>query len=56
MARLSREDLEEVYSLRRALEQLAVRQAVRFAESQHFERMKAVLVEMAYAVDRGITG
>jgi len=43
VARLSRGDLEEVYSLRLALERLATQRAVRYATEQDFKAMEAVL-------------
>jgi DNA-binding GntR family transcriptional regulator len=55
VARLSREDLDEVYSLRMALEQLAVRQAILKAEPRHLAEMKAVIDAMFAALERGIT-
>lgn len=55
VARLSLDDLEEVYSLRLVLEQLAMRQAVRNAEPSHFEEMRNVIQTMAAYLDRGIT-
>ena len=55
VARLSLEDLEEVYSLRLALEQLAVRQAIKNAEPMYFDKMQAVVDEMQTCLNRGIT-
>jgi DNA-binding GntR family transcriptional regulator len=55
VARLSLQDLDEVYSLRLALEQLAVQQAVYNAESQHLAEMQGVIDTMAAYWDRGIT-
>lgn len=46
VARLSREDLDEVYSLRRALERLAIREAIRKADSAHFTEMASIVDEM----------
>ena len=54
VARLSREDLDEVYTLRLALEELAVRWAVRNASDGDFAAMQAVLDELGRAVARGI--
>ena len=45
VARLSREDLEEVYSLRLALERLAVARAVRHGTDTDFSRLDAILHE-----------
>jgi DNA-binding GntR family transcriptional regulator len=55
VARLSLEDLEEVYSLRLVLEQLAVKQAIKYAEATYFDRMQAIVNEMQTCLDRGIT-
>ena len=55
VARLSREDLEEVYSLRLALEQFAIRRAVRNAEAKHLNQMQQVVNTMAAYLERGIS-
>ncbi len=55
VARLSRRDLDEVHSLRLALEQLAIRQVVRLAESRHIEELQAIVNAMTAALERGIT-
>jgi DNA-binding GntR family transcriptional regulator len=55
VARLSREDLEEVYSLRLALEQFAVRQTIRNHTAKHLEEMQAVVDTMIAYVNRGIS-
>jgi DNA-binding GntR family transcriptional regulator len=55
VARLSREDLDEVYSLRMALEQLAVRQAILHAEPRHLAELQAVIDAMVAALEHGIT-
>lgn len=55
VARLSREDLEEVYSLRLALERFAVRRAVQNAEPRHLSEMQNVVNTMAAYLERGIT-
>src|SRR4051794_21368291 len=55
VARLSRNDLDEVHSLRLALEKLAVRHAVRHAEPRHIEEMQSVVKAMLAALERGIT-
>src|SRR5258706_1103397 len=47
VARLSRQDLDEVYSLRLALEQLAIQQAVHHAESHHLAEMQTVIDTIA---------
>src|SRR5215468_7005701 len=55
VARLSLEDLDEVYSLRLALEELAVKQAIKNAEPEIYEQMQGVVNEMQVCLDRGIT-
>lgn len=55
VARLSRSDVEEVYSLRLALEQLAVQQAARKASPEDLAAMEAVLNEMVEAFPRGVS-
>lgn len=47
VARLSREDLDEVYSLRRSLERLAMRESIRKADAEHIGQMAALVDEMA---------
>lgn len=44
---LSRDDVEEVYTLRRALERLACRRAAIHARDEHFAELDAVLAQMA---------
>lgn len=56
VAWLSREDLEEVYSLRRLMEPLAVQLAIQRAEPAHLDEMQAVVDQMAEATRSGITG
>jgi DNA-binding GntR family transcriptional regulator len=53
VARLSRSDLEDVYSLRLALERLAVQRAARYATDQDFAAMEAVLTGFDIALSRG---
>jgi DNA-binding GntR family transcriptional regulator len=53
VARLSRSDLEEVYSLRLALERLAVQRAARYATEQDFAAMEVVLADFDIALSRG---
>jgi len=53
VARLSRGDLEDVYSLRLALERLAVQRAARYATDQDFLAMEAVLAAFDIALSRG---
>lgn len=55
VARLSRDDLEEVYSLRRALERLAVVEAVANATDKDFEAMAEIVGEMAECLACEIT-
>ncbi len=55
VARLSREDLDEVYSLRRALERLAVQEAIRKATDSHLAVMQGVVDEMVRCLEHGIT-
>jgi DNA-binding GntR family transcriptional regulator len=53
VARLSRSDLEEVYSLRLALERLAIQRATRYATDKDFAAMEAVLAAFDVALSRG---
>jgi len=53
VARLSRADVEDVYSLRLALERLAVQRAVHHATDQDFLAMEAVLEAFDVALSRG---
>src|SRR5262245_55917153 len=55
VARLSRADVEEVYSLRLALERLAMRQAVQHATEEDFAAMDGVLDAFRAAFARGPT-
>ena len=55
VARLSYADLEEVYSLRRALERLAVQRMLRFGDTAKLDELQAVVDELAAAAARGIT-
>lgn len=55
IARLSRHDLDQVYSLRLALERLAVVEAIRNAERADLDAMANVLQQMEQAVARGFT-
>lgn len=54
VARLSREDLDEVISLRRALERLAMEYACARARPEDFAKVQAVVDEMAATIARGI--
>jgi DNA-binding GntR family transcriptional regulator len=47
VARLRREDVDEVYSLRLVLERLAIQRALKFAEPAHIAKMQAIVDKMA---------
>jgi DNA-binding GntR family transcriptional regulator len=53
VARLSRGDLEEVYSLRLALERLAMQRAAHYATHEDFAAMEAVVAAFDVALSRG---
>lgn len=53
VARLSRSDLEDVYSLRLALERLAMQRAAQFATEQDFAALEEVLKGFDIALSRG---
>jgi DNA-binding GntR family transcriptional regulator len=55
VARLSPQDLEEVYSLRRVLERFAMERACQKATSTDLAEMQEVVDEMAAHIQRGIT-
>ncbi len=55
VGRLSREDLDEVHTLRVVLERLAVQRAAQFGDATLFAEMQTVVDEMAARADRGIT-
>lgn len=55
VARLSIDDLNEVHSLRLALEQLAVVEAIRKGDDKYLDEMQAVINEMGSCLERGIT-
>jgi DNA-binding GntR family transcriptional regulator len=55
VARLSPEDLDEVYSLRRTLERLAVEYACMRATAEDIAELQAVVDAMADALARGIS-
>jgi DNA-binding GntR family transcriptional regulator len=55
VARLSQRDLEEVYSLRMALERIAVQYAVHYAQLSDFAAMEANTEALEAAIARGIT-
>ncbi len=55
VARLTREDAEEIYSLRRVLERLAVQRVIRHATPSQFAAMRQVVETMHAYTERGIT-
>lgn len=55
VAQLSLEDLEEVYTLRVAIERLAIQRAVRYASDSAIDEMQAVVDEISHRMARGIT-
>ena len=55
VARLSREDLDEVYSLRVAIETFAISEAIRKGEASQFAEMQAIVDAMSAAVGHGIS-
>lgn len=55
VARLTREDADEIYSLRRVLERLAVQRAIQYATAAQFEAMQQVVRTMNAYAERGIT-
>ncbi len=55
VARLAREDLDEVYSLRRSLERLAIREAIRHADQDQLAEMASIVAEMVASSAVSIT-
>ena len=55
VARLTRSDVDELYSLRRALERLAVQTAIQHATEGQLIEMQTIVNTMAVYVQRGIT-
>lgn len=55
VAQISLEDLEEVYTLRVAIERLAVQRAIQFATDDDLAAMQAVVDDIAARMARGIT-
>ncbi len=55
VARLSRQDLDEVFSLRLALERLAMQRAVHQAQPAQLAALQAILDQMAVAAQQGLT-
>ncbi|MEP7198420.1 MAG: GntR family transcriptional regulator, partial [Chloroflexota bacterium] len=55
VARLAADDLEEVYSLRRAIEPLAMRRMMSLGDAARLDDLQRVVNELAAACARGIT-
>lgn len=55
VARLTRQDFEEVYTLRLALERLAVQQMIHNASPADFEEMQAIVDQMNRRINEQIT-
>lgn len=55
VAQLSRDDLEELYTLRLVIEELAIRRAAEFSDPQSNGAMQYRIDEMQTALERGIT-
>lgn len=55
VAQLSRDDLEELYTLRLAIEELAIRRAAEASDPEAITQMQSVIDGMQSAIDRGIT-
>ncbi len=55
VAQLSRDDLEELYTLRLAIEELAIRRAAEFSDPHSIAAMQRRIDEMQLALERGIT-
>jgi len=55
VARLSREDAQEIYSLRRAIERLAIQLAARHARPEHLAEMRDIIGQMATFGSRSVT-
>ncbi|MCO6452779.1 MAG: GntR family transcriptional regulator [Caldilineales bacterium] len=55
VARVSRQDLDEVFSLRRALERLAIERACEWATPEDMAKLQAVVDAMAATIARGIS-
>jgi DNA-binding GntR family transcriptional regulator len=55
VAQLSREDLDEVYSLRAAIERLAVERCVAHATAEDIAQLQGVVDRIAALMERGIT-
>jgi DNA-binding GntR family transcriptional regulator len=55
VARLTRDDMEEVYTLRLALERLAVLQVMRDPDADVLSQLDDIVTKMAAATGRGVT-
>jgi DNA-binding GntR family transcriptional regulator len=55
VAQLSPEDLEELYTFRLAIEELALRRTVQFADEETIQRFEEIVAEMVEATERGLT-
>jgi DNA-binding GntR family transcriptional regulator len=55
VARLSYQDLEEVFSLRKALEQLAIEYACMRSTPEDIDELQSVVNTMAATIERGIS-
>jgi DNA-binding GntR family transcriptional regulator len=55
VAQLSREDLEELYTLRLAIEELAVRRATRFVDEATIAGFDAIVAAIQQAIARGVS-
>lgn len=55
VAQLSRDDLEELYTLRLVIEELAIRRAAEFSELHSVAAMQTRIDDMRAALERGIT-
>jgi DNA-binding GntR family transcriptional regulator len=55
VAQLSSEDLEELYTLRVVLEQMALKRAIHRAQPADIAAMEAVLRDMATSAERGVS-
>jgi len=55
VAQLSRDDLEELYTLRLAIEELAIRRATEAADPEAIAGMRALIEEMRDAIAHGVT-
>jgi len=56
VARLSREDLDEVHSLRSVLERLAVCESIKHADAEHLDRLAGIVEQMVASDNETLTG